>query len=415
MAQGRPAGASAPGPLVEIANNEATAGQRLIRAGRLTEVYRLLDVLQGVTTLPRVRACRRTRRGLGSVTGVMVRDGSAFFEGLVTCCSIWGCPVCSVTIRTRRALEIAGMVDRWLRGGGGVVLLTLTTRHSAGDALAPLFDAVANGWRSVHGGRSWKADVDGYGIVGWARAVEITHGVNGWHPHLHLLVFTDSPLAARAQRTLGDRLHARWSASMERAGRSLPDRVHGVDVRSVGGPVIGAYVAGIDTRDDESLVPVGLEMMRHDLKAGRRAGSMTAHALLVEFALTGNAQPLGLLFEYEAGTFRRRCITYSRGIRQLLGVEAVTDDECVTETTAVVVGDRRVALLPTEALVLVVQRGWRARVLNAAAAADAGDDIALCDLMAEVGGIVLERNKFDPHDGPSHLIREEPQRDEAQS
>jgi Replication protein len=334
------------------------------------------------------------------VTGVMVRDGSAYFEGLVTCCSIWGCPVCSVSIRTRRALEIAGMVDRWLSGGGGVVLLTLTTRHALGEELGPLFDAVANGWRSVHGGRSWKCDVETYGIVGWARAMEVTH-LTGWHPHLHLLVFMHSPLSTVAQQTLGDRLYARWAPAMGRAGRSLPDRVHGVDVRPVGGPDVGTYVAGLGRREGESLVPVGLELMRHDLKVGRRPGSMSAHALLVDFALTGDVRSLRLLHQFEAGTFKRRCITYSRGIRELLSVEAVSDDEVLAETTAVVVGDRCVAVLPNDALALVVERGWRARVLNAAGAADAGDETALRAVMAEVGGIVMVG--LDPLDGDWHL------------
>ena len=72
----------------------------------------------------------------------------ASFQGLMTCGSVWSCPRCSAVIAHTRAQEIAAAVRECYRQGGKVYLLTLTMRHTAGDRLTDLWDALTSIFRA---------------------------------------------------------------------------------------------------------------------------------------------------------------------------------------------------------------------------------------------------------------------------
>jgi hypothetical protein len=59
----------------------------------------------------------------------------AGIEGLVTCGSVWLCPVCAAKVAAKRAEELATVLDAVHAAGGSAFMLTLTIRHSAGDRL----------------------------------------------------------------------------------------------------------------------------------------------------------------------------------------------------------------------------------------------------------------------------------------
>ncbi|MFB7829454.1 hypothetical protein [Streptomyces hydrogenans] len=68
--------------------------------------------------------------------------GHSVVLGLMRCARIWLCPVCSATIRHKRAEEITEAVVEWIRRGGTAYLVTLTARHDYRDELADLMDAI---------------------------------------------------------------------------------------------------------------------------------------------------------------------------------------------------------------------------------------------------------------------------------
>jgi hypothetical protein len=69
-------------------------------------------------------------------------------------------------------------------------MLTLTVRHKHGMRLRELHRGLMAAWRKARQGgviqRVWSARVRAS-----VRATEVTHGANGWHPHLHVLLCTD--------------------------------------------------------------------------------------------------------------------------------------------------------------------------------------------------------------------------------
>ena len=111
-------------------------------------------------------------------------EGRVGYGGFCRCHSVWACPLCAPTIRRARAVELSGGFVHHLANGGGCVFTTWTIPHDQGDGLVPLFNGVTKAWADVRADlsvRQWFGDHR----VEWVRATEVTHGVNGWHPHLH--------------------------------------------------------------------------------------------------------------------------------------------------------------------------------------------------------------------------------------
>src|SRR5690606_3133154 len=103
------------------------------------------------------------------------------------------------------------------------------------------------------------------GVKHKIRSFELTYGRNGWHPHFHILMFTD-----RFYQESGhtDTLTQLWIKSCIRAGLAAPSMEHGLDLRD--GTYAEKYVSkwGLEQ-----------EMTKGHIKQGRN-GSFTPFDLL---------------------------------------------------------------------------------------------------------------------------------------
>jgi hypothetical protein len=273
-----------------------------------------------------------------SPDGVTIRDhgGVAHYAGLATCGSIWACPVCSAKIRNARAAEISEATAAWDRAGHSVYMVTLTAPHDLGDRLAPLLATIADGFRAVISGRPWIRLRKQLHIVGTIRSVEVTHGRNGWHPHLHVLVYLEHDPGAEGLAALHSHVGERWRRFIVKQGYRPPDRLHGVVIeRCTSAAEAGAYIA--KTQDGAS---PGNELARADLKRGRN-GHRTPLEILEAFRWTGDLEDIKLWRDYEKATKGHQAITWSAGLRKLLAAPERTDEEIAAEE----VGGEVVALL----------------------------------------------------------------------
>ena len=280
--------------------------------------------------------------------------------GLMACGSIWTCPVCAAHIRYVRSVEIAEACVRQLDAGGGLLFLTLTLRHHKGDDLGVLLDGLLKACRSTTQGAPWQRKVKRYGINGRIRSTEVTYGgTNGWHPHAHLLLFTDAPLTLDEVRELDDWLSQRWAMAVARQGLEQPTLERGCVLELVqGGDRIGQYVAKV-----QEAASVPMEIARGDLKSGRRGGLMPFE--LLDMAGAGESLALSLWWTYERVTKNRRCIEWSRGLRDRLGIGGEVDDaEIVTEDTTT--EDSLLCVLPSKDWRAVAAAGLDVRLLEAA-------------------------------------------------
>jgi len=155
-------------------------------------MWRLRDGIRPLQQ-PRVQACGRAIVAESGQVAVVVReDGSAALSGLAHCASVWECPACQMQILQARAGEISQAVERV--GAERVGMLTLTIRHGLGDDLKQLRKRLANCYRAFTRHSRFKSWKLAHKLEGSIRAMEVTHGPNGWHPHLHVLCIMGEPL-----------------------------------------------------------------------------------------------------------------------------------------------------------------------------------------------------------------------------
>lgn len=353
-----------------IQENPSSEAESAVRQDRRERRFAQRQALWAITSLDRVRKCGRTTNGnVGDGLAAIVVNGSvAHWSGFCTCGSIWACPVCSAKIRATRADEIARAVAAHMtRDGGTAWMVTLTARHKRHHDLAPLFDAVANGWRKLMSGRAWAGDPkrgvlgerDRLGVRGNIRSMEVTYGTrNGWHPHLHVVLLLDNETGEELAYAI-HRWDKTWRAWMKKQGFE-PSKEHGVKWSKVTTPEeAGEYIA--KTQEGKH---IGNEIARGDFKKGKFS-TLAPFELLEYFRQTGDMAVLPVWQEYEQGTHRRRAITWSRGLRaELLGDEPELSDE---EVAAEEVGGETWAILPAESL-RAIRRvpGLQTRLLDAA-------------------------------------------------
>jgi hypothetical protein len=140
------------------------------------------------------------------------------FGGLRTCDSPWACPVCAPALADRRGEALARTLEQFHEAGFRIVHAVLTVRHTRGKALADVFNALADAWRRMGKDRAFRPHWSG---LGYARAVEITFGKNGWHPHIHMVLVIPPE---RDVYELEEALWEAWSGAVLEVGWAPSDR-----------------------------------------------------------------------------------------------------------------------------------------------------------------------------------------------
>jgi hypothetical protein len=282
---------------------------------------------------------------------VAVREfgGIGGFAGLSTCGSVWACGVCNAKIMARRQLEIGAAVEVWKASGGQVAFGTMTMRHWTGHRLEDLWVALSKAWNRVTGGKSWQRDKKRFGIAGWLRVVEVTFGENGWHVHIHALFFLESLTVAPELEALKSSMFGRWSAALKSLGLPSPLAV-GQDLHVLDGAADEA-LATYFTKAVHSAKRIGLELTSTQTKKARGVyKTRSPWAFLDDVLDLGDADALGYWHEYQRASKGRRQLTWSRGLRELLGLRAEKSDE---EVAGEELGTK------DDDLVLITAAGWR--------------------------------------------------------
>jgi len=124
-----------------------------------------------------------------TVTIKETADGKIYTSGVWSCGRAWLCPTCALKVSQHRAEKLLSFVESASRQGVTMMMITPTIPHHQGTPLKDLFDLVRESFRALTKNKRFAAAKKKYGFEGFVRSTEITHGKNGWHPHLHVLVF----------------------------------------------------------------------------------------------------------------------------------------------------------------------------------------------------------------------------------
>lgn len=241
------------------------------------------------------------------VVRTTTNDGSHVgLHGLQTCQSVWTCPICSARASEARRAELNQLLA-WGRERGFVpVLLTLTVRHGAGDDLRSVLDALKLAKRRMHQSRAWRS----LPVVGHVTATEVTHGVHGWHPHLHVVVLLRASGALEAVSLL-EGCRDVWLAQLRRLGFDCNEHGFRVDPADR----VGSYVAKWGAAEELTLV---------GSKRGRGSSGRTPWQLLA--ASADGDRSAGRLFQHFAEVFAgRRQLVWSAGLKDQVGLDDAED------------------------------------------------------------------------------------------
>lgn len=212
------------------------------------------------------------------------------WQGAVACGDMWACPVCASRARAARADQIRHVTEA--HGRHRAMMVTLTVRHARHHGCRSMREALGHAWRLLTSGAPWRRFRRAVGVEHVARALEVTHGPAGWHPHLHVLCLVhsgrweaagvhayartvDNPddghlcreLVAKVDGLPADEwLAARWARCVRRAMGvdHVPDSYHGVHLTPC--------------TDAGYLSKLGLEMSDPGRKSGRE-GRRTPHQI----------------------------------------------------------------------------------------------------------------------------------------
>lgn len=320
--------------LLELAPDTRTNPRSSIRSARFAK----RKTLRQITTIQRHHCCGRYPLKSGRVQVRLAGDDYpvAHFSRVQLCGHIWTCPVCSPRIRQVRAGDVDQAAARWLDryGAGTVLLLTLTLPHDAGERLAAVLGAVRKAFSALVAGRAWQEDKRRYQLAHYIRAHDLTVGPNGWHPHLHILLFATAPLDQVALAELRGRLFTRWGAAVAELDRRAPSWEHGVTLEAARNRTdVTRYVCQVVTDADGQDGPdVAMEVARGDLKSSRHRGHRSPWQLLEDYAATRTARDRNLWREYETATRGVKALRWSNGLRAAVELgQELTDAQIVME------------------------------------------------------------------------------------
>ncbi len=307
-------------------------------------------------------------QSLGDIQIMKGVHNKAFYQGLLTCSRVWTCPVCAAKISERRRQELKQAIEAAKALDMNVYFVTLTVSHGIGDDLQELLDKQAQALKRLSQGKysirhQLKTLYEGIGeavpeIHGYIRAFEVTHGQNGFHPHFHILVFTDKRLSGSILQYVYT--HA-WKRACRLSGLPEPSGEHGVTLQD--GKHAAKYASKWGLED---------EMTKAHTKKTKRKGA-TPWGLL-RAVLDGDdpeylPDRAGKLFQVYAKAFHgRRQLYWSNGLRALLGLSReLTDEELAAKAE-----DERATVLATitpEQWRFIRRRGQEAHLLTVAESA----------------------------------------------
>ena len=248
--------------------------------------------------------------------------GTAFYGGGLVVCGKPGCTTCSSKIQERRRGEIAQAFD-WAYGTGKkVVMVTLTFSHSHDQALADLLAKQAECLKKLRKGKAWDKMKARTGYTGMIRSLEITHGVNGWHPHTHEAWIVDRDTDVNK---LTETITERWlricqSEGLCPEGKEAAFREHSVDV--VDECRASDYLA---KTDDTGAWGADRELAKSSTKKGRKAGRSVFQ--LLSDGADGCEKSDRLYVEFVEAIKGRPIIRWSQGLKALVGVDDLTDEQ----------------------------------------------------------------------------------------
>jgi len=180
------------------------------------DISRLFIELYPGRSLPSFISCMATPRGM---------------KGVRQCKSL----VCRRCHAQRQADLRRRLADALLAGqnaGAGMYFITTTVPHLTDISLSETMKLLKQIWKSACRGPHYKSLSNEHGLWGMVPVPELTYGANGWHFHVHIILFA-SDLSNAA--FCAEMIKERYLMRLTKIGLLPSDRT--VDLRPVDDPI----------------------------------------------------------------------------------------------------------------------------------------------------------------------------------
>jgi hypothetical protein len=202
--------------------------------------------IEDLKALGRKQTCGSTY-GQGDVIVCDSPESATAWLSNVQHCHSNICPRCAREKAVTDTMSARAATAAHTEAGGAFLLVTYTLRHSRADRLSNLMKSLRDAKQKFKKRKAYKDAMEMFGRVGDIQAVEVNYsGVNGWHPHMHDLVFISGGHDRDVIESVEARLASVWVDVLESCGAgALED--YGFNVQYIEGAAeaAAAYVAKI--------------------------------------------------------------------------------------------------------------------------------------------------------------------------
>ncbi len=286
---------------------------------------------------------------------------TAYYVGLQTCGSVWTCPICAARVAEVRRKEIEQAVGNAYSKGFQSVMVTLTFPHTKKISLKELLNKQSLALKYFRSGNAWTCFKNKIDFQGLVRALELTYGANGWHPHTHELWFVAPTLK---EKDIKKFITKRWINCLEKAGliSNLRDKItnDALNKRSVD---IKMSCKSSDYLSKNDNLNWGID--RELAKAANKGKSKGLHPFELLEVITEEHSKL--FIEYAQAMKGKSQLFWSHGLKEKLEVSDVTDEEICEEKENLDDEEKlfdREIYFTDEEWEVIVKRELRAQVLN---------------------------------------------------
>ncbi len=266
----------------------------------------------------RVSMCLRIANGNLVSVHKHRKSSRAFYGGLLVCGSVWTCPVCAAKISERRRRELELGFSQHKENGGFISMLTLTVSHHKTDKLKDTLTNFGKATSRFTSGKAFQNIRNEIGLIGRVRVLEVTYGVNGFHPHSHIALFHTNEIDPEE---IKDKMYRLW----ERACSAFDLETsydYGMDLQD--GDKAEKYMSKHGTWSLEQ------ELSKSHIKKAKN-GSLSPFDFLRMYLQTEDEEYILLFREYAKYFKGKRQIHWSRGLKSRFDLEEKTDEELAKE------------------------------------------------------------------------------------
>lgn len=282
----------------------------------------------------RTRLCHAVRSSHADVITLKIsnsdsQSNGASLSGVQTCGSVWACPVCSARIAMQRGKEIGYVIDEMIKTGHIPLMMTNTASHKKDTHLPTFIKKFGDAWRMFTQSRKWRNLKNTLGIKHSIKAIEATHTrQNGFHHHQHGILFAHAdkinsmkPFQVQDWQASVTEL---WLHCLDKNGLS-GSKGRALDIQ-MSGDVKKDYLSKLGLLDGDTT------NLDYELTAGRNKTYKGRNIWqILQSARLGNEADAKLYIQYVQAYDGKNWITYSRGLKDLVNLEDMPDEEVAEE------------------------------------------------------------------------------------